>query len=389
MYMGRYALQLNPTWLITAFVLVELLVHAAFVVHRRRSVNHAHTSLSLSRPDMLNMSYPELFIFRKSKKTGGSSMINALMDALEPLGYVPLPKKRDEMDISVRNEYVRPSPRRLMLVQHNKVTRAHHPRRRAVIADTIRDGLPQVLSYCRHMRAVQDCFGPAMLKCLRRRASHQLAYRWARRDREDEDTYIDLPMSPAHPALSTAVLRTVFPKIPPLRILRYNDRGLGCEKELRTASLNETEQHGKEAVLQMYHELFGPLDGQIDDLKRRMLSVAGYPVLVRETHGGAARESVAQGKMLSKVVDEAERIEAQKDYAGWAGDQQHEMFEGKSERVLDLLAGVLKWKRRSTGGLALVERQKDWERQREVLHKRQKKWERQREMLDANKEAKK
>lgn len=368
MWMGRYALQLNPTWLISAFVLVELLLHAAFVSYRR-PVNHARTSLSSLRPEMLNAPYPELFIFRKSKKTGSSSMMNALMDVLEPLGYVPLPKKRDEMDISVRNEYIRPSPRRLMLVQHNKVTRAHHPHRRAIIADTIRDGLPQVLSYCRHMRQVSYCFGPDMLRCLRRRAPSQLAYRWARRDSEDEDTYIDLPLSPAHPALSTTVLRTVFPMIPRLRILHYNERGLGCEAELRTPSRNRTEQRGKEAVLHTYDELFGLLDGQIDELKRRMLSVAGYPVLVRDGRGGAAREVVAQGAMLSEVVDEAERMEARKDYAGWASDRRRKSIDHKSERVLDLLAEVLKWKRLKNGSMALVDRQEDWARQREQLNK--------------------
>lgn len=369
MCMAKHGLQVNHAWLISAFVLLELLVHASFVSHRRSYVDHAHASLSSLRPEMLNASYPELFIFRKSKKTGSSSMMNALMDVLEPLGYVPLPKRRDEMDISVRNEYIRPSPRRLMLVQHNKVTRAHHPHRRAVIADTIRDGLPQVLSYCRHMGAVKDCFGPAMLNCLRRRAPRKLAYRWAKRGREDDDTYIDLPLSPAHPALSTAVLRTVFPMIPRLRILRYNQRGLGCEAELRVASQNQTEQRGKETVLQTYDELFGPLDEQVDELKRRMLSVAGYPVLVRDGRGGGAQGMAVRGQQLSEVVDEAERMEARKDYAGWARDRQHESIDHKSERVLDLLAEVQKWARFENGSMTLVDRQEDWVRQRERLNK--------------------
>ena len=72
-------------------------------------------------------------------------MMNALMEVLEPLGYIPLARKRDENDITIRNEYAGPAPRRLLVMQHKNMMRAKHPSRHAVIADTIRDGFELVL----------------------------------------------------------------------------------------------------------------------------------------------------------------------------------------------------------------------------------------------------
>ena len=72
-------------------------------------------------------------------------MMNALMEVLDPLGYIPLARKRDENDITIRNECAGPAPRRLLVMQHKNVTRAAYPSRHAVIADIIRAGFYRVL----------------------------------------------------------------------------------------------------------------------------------------------------------------------------------------------------------------------------------------------------
>lgn len=391
--LDRHITQSNLIWLVYIVVAIELLVHAVFVTRRRPVapiVNHAadhaigdeaarlrmsaflansttdgadidmmlapnaasnHSSL---RPDMLNASYPELFIFRRTKKTGSSSMMNALMDVLEPLGYVPLARKRDEIHIAVRNEYRRATPRRLAVLQHNNVTRSIHPRRRAVIADTIRDGLPHIMSYCRYMRGVYNCVSSGMRACLQDASTlQQMRYRWAGRDHEDDDTYIDLPLSSAHPALSTAVLRSIFPMIPPLKIMQYNVRGAGCEDELKKDSKSERKEHGKKHLQQIYDDLYGPLDRQVDQLKRRMLSIAGYPSIVWDDRNGTKGELLASGSQLSELLDEAERLEASKTIPN---DFIQNKVQGKSDRVLDLLSQVQKWMRHENGSLDLIRR---------------------------------
>lgn len=391
--LDKHVVQANLIWLVYIIVAIELLVHALFVTRHRAvapNVNHpthhavhdeaarlrmlaflansttdgaeinmilaanAASKPSPLRPDMLNASYPELFIFRRTKKTGSSSMMNALMDVLEPLGYVPLARKRDEIHIAVRNEYARVAPRRLAILQHNNLTRSTHPRRRAVIADTIRDGLPHIMSYCRYMRGVYNCVSSGMRACLQDASTlQQMHYRWAGRDHEDDDTYIDLPLSSAHPALSTAVLRSVFPMIPPLKVMKYNARGAGCENELKKVSDSERKERGKNQLQQIYDDLYGPLDRQVDQLKRRMLSIAGYPSVILDDRNGTNEELMASGSQLSELLDEAERLEANKTNP----DEfvQHKVL-GKSDRVLDLLSQVQKWMRHENGSLDLIRR---------------------------------
>lgn len=275
-------------------------------------------------------SWPELFIFRRTKKTGSSSMMNALMDALQPLGYYAMPHMPDEMDAFIRNEFRRPRPRRLMVLHHNSVTRNVHPRRAALIADTLRDGYSHVTSYCRYMRKVKNC-GEAMVRCLRCNTTQlQNTYRWAFRQREDSDTYIDLPLSSAHPALSTKVLRSVFPNIT-LRVQRFNVKGTAC--------------NDRDVVLRaVYNQLYQQLDAQVDVLKRRLLVIAGYSY--------STRKSIEKGVSLDDILDAAERIES-RNYD--IPDEVSEPKE-KSKQVRHLLSLLTKWKRKKNGTLFLTRR---------------------------------
>lgn len=226
-------------------------------------------------------------------KTGSSSMREALMQAFHALGYSIFPYLEDELRPALYHHYIRKdsSPQRLVLLQHNDITRDVHPHRSAVIADTFRDGFARITSYCRHMGKVPDC-GEGMLKCLQSNDTlRERKYRWAGRDAEDADTYIDLPLSSAHPALSTAVVRTMFPGVI-LNIDYYNSRATACE---RTPDLDT-----------VYKRYYRELDAQVATLMRRMLVITGYPSTVK-TSGKAGR--VFQ---LDDLLQAAETAELEK-----------------------------------------------------------------------------
>lgn len=240
---------------------------------------------------------PELFIYRRTKKTGSSSMLTALLEHLLPMGYTPLYYGQgEEMDAVVRNEYLPThvnftKRRRLLIAEHNHITRSYHPvPNSAVIADTVRDGYQQMTSYCRYVRKVKSCTGSEMLDCLRNpNTTLQNNYRWAGNEQEDEDTYIDLPLSSAHPALSTTILRRVFPNVT-LEISRFNVRSSSCSEN--------------EEVRRVYQELYEELEAQISRLRQRILILTGYPYKV---------DKAVQGRVsITDVMKEAEQLEREK-----------------------------------------------------------------------------
>lgn len=228
---------------------------------------------------------PKLFIFRRTKKTGSSSMLSSLIEALSPLGYEGIYVRSEVMNVHVRNEFKRPHPRRLLVSEHNRVTKAFHPTRSAVIADTLRDGYEQMTSFCRYVRKVPTC-DEQLIDCLRsNQALAQQTYRWAGNEEEDDDTYIDLPLSSAHPALSTTVFRTVFPNAT-LDTQSYNVANSTCpeSRELRA----------------VYRSLYKNLDRQVLTLRRRLLVIAGYP---------PRKPGSCSKCTTSDLLDAAERIE--------------------------------------------------------------------------------
>lgn len=241
---------------IAAIVVVLLGLHAAF---KTAMVSSSHADSS---------SIPDLFIYRRTKKSGSSSMLTELLEILMPLGYQPLYLNEMSMDVVVRHEFIRSSPRRLLVAEHNKITRQHHPHRHAVIADTVRDGYAQITSYCRYVNHVERC-DDQVINCIRDNSTlRQITYRWADRLQEDEDTYIDLPLSSAHPALSTTILRTVFPGVV-VREAMYNVKSSSC------ADIPQ--------IRDVYNSFYKQLDAQVLMLRRRMLQIAGHVDLVRKS----------------------------------------------------------------------------------------------------------
>lgn len=278
---------------------------------------------------------PDLFIYRRTKKTGSSSMLTALLDQLVPrFNYVPLYLVADEMSTIVHHEYRRKSPRRLFIAQHNGVCRDIHPQRRAIVADTFRSGYDQMTSYCRFVKDIGSCDDQAMLDCLARTDSRaQRQYRWAGRDKEDQDTYIDLPLSSAHPALSTTVLRSFFGSNVTLNIRSYNVYNSSCP-ELPTVR----------AVYSQYYEL---LDKDVNMLARRLLILAGYTITVQP--------DLAESVSIDDLLQAAEEMEHKK-YDVELNGGAHVATKRLSDFHKQLNSDMKKWVRDVDGNLALQKR---------------------------------
>lgn len=272
-----------------------------FAIAGFQHATKARFTSHLAQPSGEDNDVPALFIFRRTRKTGSSSMVEALLSSVaSSYGYVPLPFRYRDINRALSLEYIRRDGQtngpRIMVVNHNDITRNFHPRRDVVIADTIRDGFEQITSYCRHIRRVPDC-GKYIEACMRLPSTQdQAIYRWAGRSKEDEDTYIDLPLSSAHPMLSTAVLRTVYPNISPLQIDYYNVRNSACEN---TTHLRD-----------VYNVYFKHLDEQVDDLKRRLLLIAGYPTTLAASVPRRLRKAIS----LNNLLDAAEIQERKRNH---------------------------------------------------------------------------
>lgn len=348
----------NVSLFIVCIVFLFLGLHAAYVTSPGRTfdlrhlnsrriplnlLNSRQSSSSASGDiggvkDGLPAHWPELFIFRRSKKTGSSSMMNAFMDILEPFGYHSLPQMPNELEDVIRNEYKKPNPRRMMVLHHNKVTKNQHPNiNKVIIVDTIRDGFKQITGYCRYMKGVKTCNGQDMIDCLRANTSQsQNRYRWAGDEIEDKNTYIDLPLASDMPALSTTVLRTVFnhPNIT-LNLQGFNIRGTHCNEK-------------KDMVAkEIYDELYDELETQVFKLRKRMLVIAGYPYIA---------DSSLRGKIdIKDMMKAANEMENEKYQIG----KVQRAPNGKSDQVKDLLRLLQAWKRDENGNLVIVQRRRD------------------------------
>lgn len=231
---------------------------------------------------------PEVIVFRRTRKTGSSSMLSELIREFTLLGYETLNEPPPEMKWRVRKEDIKIKRGRLFVAEHNDITRADYHRGQVVIIDTVRDGYQQVTSFCRYLKKIRTC-NKLIEECMESNASLvQNRYRWGGRPEEDDDTYIDLPISSAHMYLSTTVLRTIFPEIT-LRPLQINVMKSSCPEN---GSLRK-----------IYRRLYGELDEQVNMLKKRMLVIAGYPFRL---HAGTKIKS------LDELLDAADLAEKAK-----------------------------------------------------------------------------
>lgn len=247
----------------------------------------------------------------------------ALLDSLRPLGYSAISQGDSDIEMPLRHELVRSQGRRIMLVRHNHITRDIHPTRNALIADTIRDGFERMTSFCRYIRNTETCELEEMRKCwLSAGVQAERKYRWAGRPKEDDDTYIDLPLSSAHSGLSTTVMRTVFPTIT-LKINMYNVQGSNCEE--------------KPELRALYDEMFPDLDEEDNLLRKRMLMITGYPF---ETY-----RNMNHKLTFAEMLDAADKLERAK--YGMTGEMK--TTQSMSPEAKKLRSTDIKWLKNDKG----------------------------------------
>lgn len=220
-------------------------------------------------------------------------MAAALLEVLEPLGYIPIQLASSEIGIThLYSNLHNPRGQPVFLFSHNSYTRhiSNHNHHQIIIMDTFRDGYQQITSFCRAKRRVADC-NEQLADCLQNDqiAFRHLYYRWAGRTEEDEETFIDVPLSTKHAALSTTALRTIFPDAV-LKIDHFRKKNSTCPEN--------------EQLRRIYRERFEKLDEQVDKLSRRLLILTGYP------HQLADGEK--SNLTLSQMLDVAENLERRK-----------------------------------------------------------------------------
>lgn len=246
------------------------------------------TQQKLPQPTKAEHKYPEVFIYRRTKKTGSSSMVQQLLNVTKSLGYEYMYNHDQGENDIVRARQYQSKARKLLILNHNSITRDETGGRYTIIVDTIKDGYQQMTSLCRFVLPVKEC-GNDMIDCLKkRRMLDQNNYRWAGRPSEDEATFINLPLSVAHPALSTTAIRRVFPNVT-LDFRRMNVAGSSCPE------MEETRL--------VYNEYYKELEKQVDTLRRRLLAIAGYPTGIGGPNSGFT---------VADMLDFAEELERPK-----------------------------------------------------------------------------
>lgn len=295
--------------------------------------------------------YPPVFIYRRTKKTASSSMLTALIDVLSPYQYVPLYHIPEEISHVVRREsriVLLHNRRRLLVAQHNHLRRSIHPQSNAIIADTIRPGYEQITSFCRYVKNLSKCDDDLMLSCLKHPATiSQITYRWAGDNVESSDTYIDIPLSSAHPALSTTVFRSFFP-LTPQQIANRTSPLL----DIQYFNVHNSTCPEIPSIKKLYDQLYVQLDKDIDRLAHRLLVLAGYTTIIDP--------SLEKDKLsMFDLLDAAERLE--KDRINWTQyfpDSHTESTVSKqmSDTHQALNAQLSKWVRHQDGHLVTKRR---------------------------------
>lgn len=276
-------------------------------------------------------SIPDILIFRRTRKTGSSSMLEQLLKLSAIYSYRPLYESGTHLRTLVRAASLsRNKSERLFIAEHNSISRADIRHQSAVIVDTITDGYKQITSFCRFVRKVRvtDCDRNLEL-CLRSPVTQaENRYRWTGRTVEDDDTYIDIPLSVEHPALSTKAIRRIFPNAI-LDVKKLNVANSSCSENVR--------------LRMIYKELYKELDRQVESLRQRLLFLAGYP-------SSRKNESVT----TAAVLDAAEVMEKEAFKKVGVTFGTYESEKAVSDEHLKLKKSQMTWALSDTGTLHLV-----------------------------------
>lgn len=270
---------------------------------------------------------PEIILYRRTKKSGSTSMVKTLRDKLTKLGYIDVNLCNPDMQWIARAAAASTVPNRYLFSNHNNLVRSDFRNKHVVIIDTIRDGYKQITSFCRHVQNVEGC-GTELENCmLSNETLSQIKFRWAGREQEDDDTYIDIPLSSAHPYLSTKALRTIVPNM---------TIDLGERMNVLNSSCPELP-----SLRSIYKKYYSELDSQIYELKRRFLIVTGYPYSV---HGGN------KGMIIDELLKAAEAIEKHKFLSASPNSKEQS---SSTASFVGLTSKYIKWTQEKDGEYSL------------------------------------
>lgn len=291
------------------------------LLHRQNSNHENLLSAGALRPtDHLQL--PDIILYRRTKKSGSTSMVKTLRSSLGKLGYVDVNLVNPSMQWIARAASVNAVHKRYLFSNHNNLVRSDFRSKHVVILDTLRDGYKQITSFCRHVKLVNEC-GPDLEECMLSNSTlDQIKFRWAGRESEDDDTYIDIPLSSAHPYLSTKALRSIVPNLTIDLKSRINVQNSSCPELPNLRAI--------------YTQYYSDLDKQVKELKQRLLVITGYPL---SGSGSPKKYSV------DTLLNSAEEVEKRK------------AVEGNSERKVSKFYGLtskyLRWKINDDGQYTL------------------------------------
>lgn len=294
-----------------AIVICAVVLHASYVSYlgNREKGQKIWTPRNSSHaPSMAGgAESPVLSILRRSFSAEADRVAHALKVSLAGAGFSELDKPAGMTTLDVLNsQYRRNISIRTLVLTPNSLVRSAHPSRRAVLLSPLSDGIVDVVSHCRrqvqHTRkdehSLPACDDVDVMRCVgTSEAVSEIEHaRWAHREREDADTYVDIPLSPRHPKVSTLALRSVFPEALPLIFnLPIPDN---------TSTAGDDCDAFTDVLFEAYSKPMRPLEQQIDYLRQRLLVIAGFPIDIDKRIKTLPNVHISP----SDLLDAAERI---------------------------------------------------------------------------------
>lgn len=254
---------------------LSFLSYLATVLRYARNVSAPPFEPIAANPNRSTASLPQLIIFRQT--TRAPRMIMKIVSFFESHRYktvgVSGVETGTEVDALTRNEFIRPFPRHLFTTGGH-VTKTYHPERNTLTIALFSHG------------ANENC-------------SMSIKNAWLATKNEDDDSYIDLPLSPRHPAISTTAFRTLFPSRRDA-LFKFQQEMVICD------NFSSTEIRKRD----YYTEVKGR-----STLMERLLVITGYPFVANRSHTGAPIS-------LMEMLDAAEELERIK--IGWSANNTDE-----------------------------------------------------------------
>lgn len=214
--------------------------------------------------------HPNIILYQDPSYMETSKMKMELMDDAKSQNYVPVFGKDQEIVSTVRAALLSSKKKRFFVHTNSTLSRASFPGLKVVTVKTILDGFLQMKLFCRIVRSISKC-DIEMESCVGSIAfQREASKRWNSQPFDyNYNNYVDLPLSPMYPAISTAIVRTILRHTPMFSRSTYEDNNLCADnRALRSA----------------YEKSASLLDNEVDMMKERMVVISGYTVKREQTN---------------------------------------------------------------------------------------------------------